>query len=148
MVLDTHPSDARTGRFPWQIAVLFVAIAAISRAPALIVLAFGAVVAWLVVEITGRLALSAVDARVTLTPDRIIAGELPIATIELANRKPLPLPWLEARLFLGEGVEPLFLRALHAAAAEQRRNSGPSGEFDQFLRRQFGHRLAPTESVR
>src|SRR3989442_7733910 len=63
MELDTHPSDARTGRFPWQIAVLFVAIAAISRAPALIVLAFGAVVAWLVVEITGRLALSAVRAR-------------------------------------------------------------------------------------
>src|SRR5256886_2578713 len=106
MELDTHPLDSRTGRFPWQIAVLFVAIAAISRAPALIVLAFGAVVAWLVVEITGRLALSAVDARVTLTPDRIIAGELPIATIEWANRKPLPLPWLEARLFLGEGVEP------------------------------------------
>src|SRR5881628_1197177 len=106
MVLDTHPLDSRTGRFPWQVALLFVAVAAISRAPALVVLAFGAVGTWLVVEITGRLALAAVDARVTLAPDRIIAGELPVATVEIANRKPLPLPWLEARLFLGEGVEP------------------------------------------
>ncbi|TME30803.1 MAG: DUF58 domain-containing protein [Chloroflexi bacterium] len=104
--METHPLDARTGRFPWQAAVLFVAVAAISRAPALIVLAFGAVITWLVVEITGRLALAAVDARVTLTPDRIVAGELPVATVEIVNRKPVPLPWLEARLFLGEGVEP------------------------------------------
>src|SRR5687767_15781898 len=58
MVLDTHPLDTRTGRFPLQVALLFVAIAAISRAPALIVLAFGAVLTWLVVEITGRLALA------------------------------------------------------------------------------------------
>jgi uncharacterized protein (DUF58 family) len=106
MELDTHPLDARTGRFPWQAALLFVAVAAISRAPALIVLAVGAVITWLVVEITGRLALAAVDVRVTLTPDRIIAGEMPVATLEIVNRKPLPLPWLEARLFLGEGVEP------------------------------------------
>src|SRR2546430_9861378 len=104
--METHPVDPRTGRFPWQAAVLFVAIAAITRAPALIVLAFGAVITWLVVEITGRLALAAVDARVTLTPDRIVAGELPVATVEIVNRKPVPLPWLEARLFLGEGVEP------------------------------------------
>src|SRR5947209_10472239 len=104
--METHPLDARTGRFPWQAAVLFVAVAAISRAPALIVLAFAAVITWLVVEITGRLALSAVDVRVTLTPDRIVAGELPVATVEITNRKPLPLLWLEARLFLSEGVEP------------------------------------------
>src|SRR5216117_1789772 len=104
--MESHPLDARTGRFPWQAAALFVAIAAISRAPALIVLAFGAVITWLVVEITGRLALAAVDARVTLTPDRIVAGELPVATVEIVNRKPVPLPWIEARLFLGEGVEP------------------------------------------
>src|SRR5256885_14713165 len=99
--METYPLDARTGRFPWQAALLFVVVAAISRAPALIVLAFGAVGTWLVVEITGRLALSAVDVRVTLTPDRIVAGELPVATLEIANRKPLPLLWLEARRFLG-----------------------------------------------
>src|SRR5204863_65960 len=28
------------------------------------------------------------------------------ATLEIANRKPVPLTWLDARLFLGEGVEP------------------------------------------
>src|SRR5438045_1169224 len=104
--METHPVDPRTGRFPWQAAVLFVAIAAITRAPALIVLAFGSGITWLVVEITGRLALAAVDARVTLTPDRIVAGELPVATVEIVNRKPIPLPWLDARLFLGEGVDP------------------------------------------
>src|SRR5438045_3218873 len=106
MELDTHPVDTRTGRFPWQAAVLVVAVATLSRAPALVVLAFGAVITWLVVEISGRLALVAVDARVTLAPDRIVAGELPVATVEIVNRKPMPLPWLEARLFLGEGVEP------------------------------------------
>jgi uncharacterized protein (DUF58 family) len=104
--METDPLGARTGRFPWQAALLFVAVAAISRAPALVVLAAGAVITWLVVEVTGRVALAAVDARVTLTPDRVVAGELPVATVEIVNRKPLPLPWLDARLFLGEGVEP------------------------------------------
>jgi uncharacterized protein (DUF58 family) len=104
--MEAHRLDPRSGRFPWQIAALAVLIATLTRAPALIVLAFGAVVTWLVVEITGRLALSAIDARVTLAPDRLIAGENAVATVEITNRKPLPLPWLEARLFLGEGVEP------------------------------------------
>src|SRR5881296_1425882 len=57
--MESHPLDSRTGRFPWQVALLFVAVAAISRAPALVVLAFGAVGTWLVVEITGRLARAA-----------------------------------------------------------------------------------------
>jgi len=104
--METHPLDGRTGRFPWQVVVICIAVAAISRAPALIVLAFGSLITLIVVEITGRLALAAVDARVTLLPDRIVAGELPVATVEVTNRKPLPLPWLDARLFLVEGVEP------------------------------------------
>src|SRR5438093_4112844 len=104
--METHPLDGRTGRFPWQVVVICIAAAAISRAPALIVLAFGSLITLIVVEITGRLALAAVDARVTLLPDRIVAGELPVATVEITNRKPLPLPWLDARLFLVEGVEP------------------------------------------
>ena len=104
--MQTHPLDARTGRLPWQIVLIFVVAAAISRAPAVIVLAFGAVVAWIVVELTGRLALSGVRVRLTLSPDRIVAGEDAIATLEITNRKPIPLPWLEARLFLSEGVEP------------------------------------------
>ena len=98
--------DSRTGRFPWQAVLLCVLAAALTRAPALIVLAFGALLTWVVVELTGRLALYAVEGRVTLSPDRVVAGEVPVATLEIINRKPLPLPWLEARLFLGEGVEP------------------------------------------
>jgi uncharacterized protein (DUF58 family) len=104
--METHPLDGRSGEFPWLIVLLFVAAAAVSRTPALIVLAFGAIGTWLVVEVTGRLALSAVDIRLTLAPDRVVAGELLLATVEIANRKPLPLPWLDARIFLGEGVEP------------------------------------------
>lgn len=104
--METHPTDPRSGRFPWQIAVVAVLIAAITRAPAVIVLAFGTVVTWIVVEVTGRLALWAVDAWVTLAPDRLVAGESAVATVEIINRKPLPLPWVEARLFLGEGVDP------------------------------------------
>ena len=83
--MDARSPDVRTGRFPWQVVLLFVAIAALSRAPALIVLAFGAMVTLVVVEITGRLALSAVDVRVTLVPDRIVAGELPVATVEIGR---------------------------------------------------------------
>ena len=104
--METHPLDSRTGRFPWQVVLIFVAAAAIFRAPAVIVLAFGVLVSWVVVALTGRLALSAVAVRLTLSPDRIVAGEQAIATLEIANRKPIPLPWLEARIFLGEGVEP------------------------------------------
>ena len=104
--MEGHPLDTRTGQFPWQVAVICLAIAALSRAPAVIVLAFGAVITWIVVEITGRLALAAVDARVILAPGRIVAGELPVATVEIINRKPFPMPWLDARLFLAEGVEP------------------------------------------
>ena len=103
--METHPLDARTGRLPWPIVLIFVIAAGISRAPAVIVLAFGAVAAWIVVEVTGRLALSGVQVRLTLSPDRIVAGEDAIATLEITNRKPIPLPWLEARLFLSEGVE-------------------------------------------
>src|ERR671935_2915406 len=104
--METHSLDPRTGRFPWQIAVLALVFAAITRAPAVIVLAFGAVMTWFVVEVTGRLALWAVEAHVTLAPDRLVAGEIAVATVEITNRKPMPLPWLEARLFLGESVEP------------------------------------------
>jgi uncharacterized protein (DUF58 family) len=104
--METASLDSRTGRFPWQVVLLVVAVGALSRAPALIVLSFGAIGMWLVVEITGRLALWAVDVHVTLAPDRVVAGEMALVTVEIVNRKPIPMPWLEARLFLGEGVEP------------------------------------------
>jgi uncharacterized protein (DUF58 family) len=86
--------------------MLFVILAMISRSPALIVLAAGGLVVWLVVWLTSRVALVALEAEVELSVDRVVAGEGLVATVRIANRKPLPLPWLDLRLFLPEGVEP------------------------------------------
>lgn len=96
----------RSGRFEWPIVALLVIAAALSRSPALIVLAAGALAVGLVVWLTGRLALVGIEAEVTLAPDRLIAGEPIVATVVISNRKPLPLPWLDVRLFLPEGIEP------------------------------------------
>ena len=96
----------RSGRFEWPIVLLFVLVAAISRVPALIVLAAGGLVVWLLVTLTARLALVALEASVEVAPDRLIAGEPLVATVRVANRKPVPLPWLDVRLFLPEGIEP------------------------------------------
>ena len=97
---------SRTGHFEWPIVILFVILAAISRNPALIVLAAGGLVVGAVVWLTTRLALVALDATVELSVDRVVAGEGITAIVRIANRKPLPLPWLDVRLFLPEGVEP------------------------------------------
>ena len=97
---------SRTGRLAWQLPAAFVLAAVVTGAPAIAVLAIGAIGLWLVVAITGRLALAGIEAKVTLAPDRIVTGEAMTATLEIANRKPVPLTWLDARLFLGEGVEP------------------------------------------
>lgn len=93
------------GAFPGLVAILLVAVAAYTRAPALIVTAAGAVVAWVVVEVTGRLALAGVEATAELEPVRLQAGETLTAIITITNRKPLPMPWLELRLALPEGIE-------------------------------------------
>jgi uncharacterized protein (DUF58 family) len=95
-----------SGRFEWPIVFLFVLLAAVSRSPALIVLAAGGLVVWLVVWLTSRLALTALEATVEVTPDRLVSGEDLVATVRIANRKPIPLPWLDMRLFLPEGIEP------------------------------------------
>lgn len=94
-----------SGAYPGLIAVALVAAAALTRAPALIVVAAGAVVAWLVVFVTGRLALAGVEATVSVEPVRLQAGETLTAVVTITNRKPLPLPWLELRLALPEGIE-------------------------------------------
>ena len=99
-------TDTRAGSFPWPIVVIFVIAAALVRAPALIILAAGGVVAWLVVAVTERLALAALDVRARVEPDRLVAGEETVVTIELHNRKPLPLTWLDVRLYFPEGIEP------------------------------------------
>jgi uncharacterized protein (DUF58 family) len=95
-----------SGRFEWPLVILFVILAAFSRNPALIVLAAGGLVVWLVVWLTTRLALVALDVSVEISTDRLVAGEGLVAAVRIANRKPLPLPWLDVRLFLPEGIEP------------------------------------------
>lgn len=95
----------RSGRFEWPIVIAIVAVAAISRSPALIVLAAGGLVVWLVVWLTGNLALVGLETHLAISPDRLIAGEPLVATVTVVNRKPLPLPWLDLRLFLPEGIE-------------------------------------------
>ena len=97
---------SRTGHFEWPIVILFVILAAISRNPALIVLAAGGLVVGAVVWLTTRLALTALEATVELSVDRVVTGESLSAAVKIANRKLLPLPWLDVRLFLPEGVEP------------------------------------------
>ncbi len=96
----------RTGRFEWPLVLLFVLIAALSRSPAVIMLAAGGLVLGAMVWLTSRLALVALDATVELSSDRIVAGEGLVATVRIANRKPMPLPWLDLRLFLPEGIDP------------------------------------------
>jgi uncharacterized protein (DUF58 family) len=95
----------RSGRFEWPIVIAIVAVAAISRSPALIVLGAGGLVVWLMVWVTGRLALVGLETQLAITPDHLIAGEPLVATVTIINRKPLPLPWLDLRLFLPEGIE-------------------------------------------
>jgi len=95
----------RSGRFEWPIVIAIVSIAAISRSPALIVLGAGGLVVWLVVWVTGRLALVGLETHLAVSPARLVAGESLVATVTIVNRKPLPLPWLDLRLFLPEGIE-------------------------------------------
>ena len=94
------------GRFQWPVVAIFVIAAAISRSPALIVLAAGGLVVWLIVWLTARTAFVALEAEVEVSPQRVVSGEELTATVRIANRKPLPLPWLDLRLFLPEGIEP------------------------------------------
>ena len=96
----------RSGAFPWPIVAIAAIAALVTGAPAVIVLAMGALGIWIVVAVTGRLALAGLDVTLALAPDRLVAGERAIATLTVTNRKPLPLTWLDARLFLGDGVDP------------------------------------------
>src|SRR5438445_10471576 len=95
-----------SGRFPWAFALVLVIAALAFREAHIVVLAIGSLGLGLVSMLTGRLALAAIDARVMLEPDRLVAGEQTVATLEIANHKWIPLTWVEARLFLDEGVEP------------------------------------------
>jgi len=96
----------RSGRFPWPVSGALLAAAAVTRSPVVIILAFAALAAWAVTELTARLALSHLEVRATVGPDRMVAGEAFVVELVITNRKPLPLPWLDVRIALPEGVAP------------------------------------------
>ena len=96
----------RTGGFPWPACGVLLAAAAVSRSPAVLILAVAALAAWAVTELTARVALAQLEIRATVVPDRMVAGESFVVELVVTNRKPLPVPWLDIRLTLPEGVEP------------------------------------------
>ena len=96
----------RTGLFPWPIAVVLFGVAAVTREPVVVVAAAAALAGWGVSFFTARTALRGVDAKLELAPTRMVAGDTFTARIVIANRKPLPMPWLEVRLALPEGIDP------------------------------------------
>lgn len=97
---------ARFGEFPWAAVLFAVAVAAVTRSATLLVLAAIGLAAWAMVEITGRLALVAVDVEASLEPRRLLAGEVATLTVRVTNRKALPVPWLDLRIELPDGVVP------------------------------------------
>lgn len=97
---------ARFGGFPWLEILVVAIVAAVTRSPTVILLAAAGLVAWGIVEVTGRLALVGLDVDVTLTPRRLIAGEIATLTVRITNRKPVPVPWMEMRAELPDGIAP------------------------------------------
>ena len=96
----------RTGLFPWPIAVVLFVGAAITREPIVLLAAAAALAGWAVSFITSRIALRGVEVQVELTPSRMVAGDGFTGRVVIANRKPFPMPWLEVRLDLPEGIDP------------------------------------------
>ena len=96
----------RTGLFPWPIAVVLFLGAAVTREPVVLLAAAGALAGWAVSFFTSRIALRGVDVQIEVTPSRMVAGDTFTARIVIANRKPFPMPWLEVRLALPEGIDP------------------------------------------
>jgi uncharacterized protein (DUF58 family) len=96
----------RTGLYPWPIVVVLFVAVAITREPVVLVAAAAALAGWAVSAFTSRTALVGVEAEIELTPTRMQAGDAFTARIVVVNRKPLPMPWLEVRLVLPEGIDP------------------------------------------
>jgi uncharacterized protein (DUF58 family) len=96
----------RSGLFPWPIALVLFVGAAITREPVVLVAAAAALAGWAVSFFTARIALRGVDVQLEITPSRMVAGDAFTARILIANRKPFPMPWLEVRLALPEGIDP------------------------------------------
>ncbi len=97
---------ARFGEFPWLEVLAVIVLAAVTRSPTLIVIGAAGLAAWGLVEATGRLALVAVELEATLEPRRLVAGEIATLTVRVTNRKPLPIPWMDLRVELPEGIAP------------------------------------------
>lgn len=100
-------TEQRLGVFPWPACVALLVAAAIIRIPVVLLVAGAALAAWGVSALTARTALRGLVVRCEVVPQRLVAGEACEVRIVIANRKPLPMPWLEARLALPEGIEPL-----------------------------------------
>jgi uncharacterized protein (DUF58 family) len=96
----------RTGLFPWPIAVVLFLAAAVTREPVVLLAAAAAVAGWAVSFFTSRIALRGVEVQIEVTPSRMVAGDTFAARVLIANRKPFPMPWLEVRLALPEGIDP------------------------------------------
>jgi uncharacterized protein (DUF58 family) len=96
----------RTGQFPWPIALVLFIAAAVTREPVVLIAAAAALAGWAVSFFTSRIALRGVEVRIEVAPARMVAGDAFTARIVIANRKPFPMPWLEVRLDLPEGIEP------------------------------------------
>jgi len=96
----------RSGSYPWPIFLILLVIAAVTREPVVLVAAAAALAGWLVSAFSGRLALRGVEVTCELQPTRMVAGDQLLARITIVNRKPFPMPWLEVRLTLPEGIDP------------------------------------------
>ena len=99
-------TEQRVGLFPWPLALVLFVGAALTREPTLLLAAAAALAGWIVSVVTARTALRGVEVVCSVEPARLVAGETCVARLEVINRKPLPMPWLEIRLELPEGIEP------------------------------------------
>ena len=95
----------RSGSFPWPIVPALLVAAVLTREPVVLVAAAGAIAGWAVSEFSARIALLGVEVSCDIEPTRMVAGDALVARITVVNRKPFPMPWLEVRLALPEGIE-------------------------------------------
>jgi uncharacterized protein (DUF58 family) len=99
-------SVQRSGSFPWPIIPVLLIVAAITQEAVVLVAAAGALAGWAVSELSARIALRGVEADCQLDPSRMVAGDPLVARVTIVNRKPFPMPWLEVRLALPDGIQP------------------------------------------
>ncbi len=96
----------RSGSFPWVVVPLLLIAAAITREPVVLVAAASGLAGWAVSELSVRIALHGVEVHWESEPSRLVAGELLVVRVTILNRKPFPMPWLDVRVILPDGIEP------------------------------------------